>query len=158
MILYNNKIANRLLTALFAAAVLILPLYAAGQALPPVEGRRANTAYAPAFAGQTRAPGIKTQTPYEVELVAEGLSNPWGLAALPDGRILITEKSGSLRIVSPQGQISGAITGFPALADEGQGGLLDLSLSRTMKRPAWSTSPCQSARQKDQSRLLVGGA
>lgn len=61
--------------------------------------------------------------------MAEGLSNPWGLAALPDGRILITEKSGSLRIVSPDGQISGAITGFPALADEGQGGLLDLSLS-----------------------------
>ena len=129
MTILKRRTANRLLAALFAAAILILPLCAAGQALPPVEGRKANTAYAPAFDGQTRAPGIKTQTPYEVELVAEGLSNPWGLAALPDGRILITEKSGSLRIASPDGQISGAITGFPALADEGQGGLLDLALS-----------------------------
>lgn len=56
MILYNNKIANRLLTALFAAAVLILPLYAAGQALPPVEGRRANTAYAPALPARRARP------------------------------------------------------------------------------------------------------
>ncbi|NCB36295.1 MAG: hypothetical protein EOM58_09660, partial [Clostridia bacterium] len=81
MTILKRRTANCLLAALFAAAVLILPLGAAGQALPPVEGRRANTAYAPAFAGQTRAPGIKTQAPYETELLAEGLRNPWGLAA-----------------------------------------------------------------------------
>lgn len=117
MTILNKRIANCLLAALCAAA--ILPLRAAGQALPPVEGRRANTAYAPAFAGQTRAPGIETQTPYETELVAEGLRNPWGLAALPDGRILITQKSGSLRIVSPDGQISGAPIGPGETAREG---------------------------------------
>ncbi len=129
MTIHNKRTVNCLLAALFAAAILTLPIRAAGQSLPPVEGRRANTAYAPAFAGQTRAPGIKIQAPYEAEIVAQGLRSPWGLAALPDGRILITEKSGSLRVVSPDGQISGAITGFPALADEGQGGLLDLALS-----------------------------
>ena len=63
MTIFKRRTANCLLAALFAAAILILPLRAAGQALPPVEGRRANTAYAPAFAGQTRAPGIETQTP-----------------------------------------------------------------------------------------------
>ena len=124
----NNRTSHNFLTALCMAALLVFPFHTAAEALPPVEGRRANTAYAPAFPDQTRAPGIKTQTPYEAELVAEGLQGPWGMAAMPDGRILITQKSGSLRIVSPGGQVSGAITGFPPLAAEGQGGLLDLAL------------------------------
>ena len=125
-----DRFSRSILTALCLTALLSLPaLAAAGEALPPVESERANTAYAPAFAGQTRAPGIRTQSPYQTEIIAQGLQNPWGLAALPDGRILITQKSGSLRIVSPDGQISGPITGFPPLADEGQGGLLDLALS-----------------------------
>ena len=85
MTIFKRRTANCLLAALCAAAMLILPLRAAGQALPPVEGRRANTAYAPAFAGQTRAPGIKTQTPYETELVAEGLRSPWATFSASEG-------------------------------------------------------------------------
>lgn len=131
MKLLHIRIARRTSAALCAAALLVSPFLAsaAGQALPPVETGRANTAYLPMFSGQTRAPGIKTQAPYEVEIVAQGLQEPWGMAAMPDGRILITQKSGSLRIASPDGQTSSAITGFPPLADEGQGGLLDLALS-----------------------------
>ena len=125
----NIRTSHNFLTALCMAALLVFPFHAAAEALPPVETSRANTAYAPAFPDQTRAPGIKTQSPYETALVAEGLQNPWGMAAMPDGRILITQKSGSLRIVSPGGQVSGAIKGFPPLAAEGQGGLLDLALS-----------------------------
>lgn len=130
MKIFAFRLSRGALTALCLAALLIHPaLAAAGGALPPVESNRANTAYPPAFAGQTRAPGIKTQAPYQTEIIAQGLQNPWGMAALPDGRILITQKSGSLRIVSPDGRTGGTISGFPLLADGGQGGLLDPALS-----------------------------
>src|SRR5690554_4988335 len=51
--------------------------------LPPVETNDANTDYQPAFEGQTRIAGVETVTPYEVRLLAEGLSSPWGIAVLP---------------------------------------------------------------------------
>src|SRR6056297_772902 len=54
----------------------------------------------PAFDGQTRAP-IPTETErWRLETVAEGLNHPWALELLPDGAMLITERPGSLRIVS----------------------------------------------------------
>ncbi len=58
--------------------------------------------------------------------VAEGLDHPWSLAWLPDGRMLVTEKSGRLRTVTPDGQISKPIKGVPDVVDSGQGGLLDV--------------------------------
>ncbi len=65
-----------------------------------------------------------------VETVAKGLANPWGLAFLPDGRALITERAGRLRIANLRtGTLSGPITGLPAIAARGQGGLLGLALS-----------------------------
>src|SRR5690349_476984 len=60
----------------------------------PVETDKPNTDYKPAFAGQTRIAGVKTQTPYEFTVITSGLLNPWGIAELPDGSFLITEKSG----------------------------------------------------------------
>ena len=63
-----------------------------------------------------------------VETVARGLDSPWGLAFLPDGRILVTEKSGRLRIVSADGQASPALGGVPRVYAQGQGGLLDVAL------------------------------
>lgn len=65
-----------------------------------------------------------------VEVVAKGLVNPWALAFLPDGRALVTERPGRLRIANLRtGTLSGPITGLPALAARGQGGLLGLALS-----------------------------
>jgi glucose/arabinose dehydrogenase len=61
--------------------------------------------------------------------VATGLSSPWGLAFLPDGRALVTEKGGTFRIVSLDGTVSAPIGGAPAVDASGQGGLLDVKLS-----------------------------
>lgn len=96
---------------------------------PPVETNKANTDYTPAFQGQTRINGVKTKTPYQVSVIAEGLNNPWAVTPLPDGRLLITQKSGTLRIASTSGAIGGVITGFPQVDDRSQGGLLDVAVS-----------------------------
>lgn len=96
--------------------------------LPPVETKAPNTKYKSAFEGQTRIGGIKTSTAYNVEKIAEGLGHPWAVAPLPDGRLLITEKSGFLQIVDGNGGNLKKITGLPAVDDNGQGGLLDVAL------------------------------
>lgn len=92
--------------------------------LPPVESNAANTNYQPAFAGQTRANGAKTSTPYVSEVVTSSLTSPWGITSLPDGRLLVTEKAGTMRIISTNGTVSNAITGLPSVNSGGQGGLL----------------------------------
>lgn len=93
---------------------------------PPVETQAANTDYLPAFEGQTRIDGVVTSTPYSVEKLSEGLNRPWGITSLPDGRLLITEKGGDLRIATTDGQLSEAITGLPKVNDAKQGGLLGI--------------------------------
>ena len=82
----------------------------------------------PAFAGQTRAPERKANVAFDVVTVAEGLVNPWGLTFLPDGRMLVTEKPGRLRIVTTDGKLSEPVAGLPMVDTQGQGGLLDVSL------------------------------
>ena len=94
----------------------------------PVETKAANTDYAPAFEGQTRVAGVKTATPFEATVLAEGLNRPWGIANLPDGRLLITEKEGTLRIATQTVELSEAITELPAVNSNGQGGLLGLTI------------------------------
>ncbi|MEC3877999.1 PQQ-dependent sugar dehydrogenase [Parapedobacter sp. 10938] len=94
----------------------------------PVETKEANTDYAPAFEGQTRVAGVKTTTPFEAKVLTEGLDRPWGIASLPDGRLLITEKEGTLRIATQTGELSEAITGLPAVNAKGQGGLLGVTI------------------------------
>ena len=66
--------------------------------------------------------------PINVETVAEGLKHPWGMAFLPDGRMLVTERVGTLRIVNPDGSVSQPLSGVPEVAARGQGGLLDVAL------------------------------
>jgi aldose sugar dehydrogenase len=63
-----------------------------------------------------------------VDTVAAGLENPWGLAFMPDGRMLVTEKEGRLRIVSADGGKSPPLAGVPRVSARGQGGLLDVAL------------------------------
>jgi glucose/arabinose dehydrogenase len=62
------------------------------------------------------------------ETVAKGLENPWALAFLPDGRILVTERPGRLRLVEKDGRLSKPLAGVPEVAAKGQGGLLDVAL------------------------------
>lgn len=94
----------------------------------PVETKAPNTDYKPAFEGQTRIAGVKTTTAYETKVLSEGLNRPWGIAILPDGRLLITEKGGTLRIATSTGDLSDAITGLPAVNSAGQGGLLGVTI------------------------------
>lgn len=63
-----------------------------------------------------------------VDTVARGLAHPWGLAFLPEGRMLVTERPGRLRIVAPDGTLGPPVDGVPAVDARGQGGLLDVAL------------------------------
>jgi glucose/arabinose dehydrogenase len=67
----------------------------------------------------------------EVRTIAGGLVNPWSLAFLPDGAMLVTERPGRLRIVSPEGQVSPPLKGVPEVWASGQGGLLDVTTDRS---------------------------
>lgn len=67
--------------------------------------------------------------PFTVETVADGLDHPWGMEVLPSGDVLVTERTGQLRRVSPNGRISLPIAGVPRVYNEGQGGLLDVALA-----------------------------
>ncbi|MCH5716236.1 PQQ-dependent sugar dehydrogenase [Niabella hibiscisoli] len=96
--------------------------------LAPVETKEANSTFQPAFEGQTRVAGMKTSTELDIKVISEGLVNPWGIAVLPDGRLLITEKGGTLRIATTGGELSTPILGLPAVSSEGQGGLLGITL------------------------------
>ncbi|MCZ2397962.1 MAG: PQQ-dependent sugar dehydrogenase [Chitinophagales bacterium] len=96
--------------------------------LPPVETRKPNTDYQPAFKGQTRIAGMKTETPFKVDVITSSLESPWGITTLPDGRFLITQKKGTMVIVNKNGEVSAPITGIPEVNSRGQGGLLGLTL------------------------------
>ena len=108
------------LVALGAAA------FAQGTYLDP---RPANAPHQkPAFEGQYRAPEKKANVAFDLVPVATGLESPWGMAFLPGGKILVTEKPGRLRVVSPDGTLSAPVTGLPMVDARGQGGLLGLAL------------------------------
>jgi len=103
---------------------------ASSQAGAALETRPANTPdQQPAFPGQTRAPGVKTDVALSHSVVASGLTHPWGLALMPDGRWLVTEKPGRLRIITAQGQVGEPVQGLPRVDARGQGGLLDVITS-----------------------------
>lgn len=69
-----------------------------------------------------------------VETVAAGLENPWGMAFLPDGRLIVTERPGRLRLVTREGRLSAPVTGLPAIFVRSQGGLLDVALDPGFER------------------------
>lgn len=103
---------RRLRTALLAA--LLLAVQAAAQAqdapvtLPPFATERAT---------------------FRLTALASGLEHPWGAAFLPDGRLLVTERPGRLRLIGRDGTVSAPLGGVPAVEARGQGGLLDIALA-----------------------------
>lgn len=98
------------------------------QTATPVETENPNTNYKPAFAGQTRIGGVKTTTPITSKILTDELKRPWGIAVLPDGRLLITEKEGTMRIADTDGKLGTPITGLPKVDPKGQGGLLGITI------------------------------
>jgi len=77
------------------------------------------------FLGVLAASSIVAAAP-RPEVVTSGLENPWGVAFLPDGRFLVTEKAGRMRLVSADGSLGAPLAGVPPVAAGGQGGLLDV--------------------------------
>ena len=108
----------------FALLMAFLPVTAFAE----VPQGKPNSSFLPAFENQTRAPQLP-DTQVRVEEFATGLENPWGIARMPDGRLLVTERPGRLRLVGADGLVSGAIAGLEKVDDRGQGGLLDVALS-----------------------------
>ncbi|MEP7032154.1 MAG: PQQ-dependent sugar dehydrogenase, partial [Pseudolabrys sp.] len=84
-----------------------------------------------ANAAQAADPVFKTSAgEVTVQTVASGLDHPWGLAFLPDGRMLVTERPGRIRIVAADGKLSPALANVPPVFARGQGGMLDVILDR----------------------------
>ena len=99
------------------AAVLALSACAQPTASPGPVATTASTQAAPAPAGEL-----------QVEVIASGLEHPWAVAPLPDGRFLVTERPGRLRVVATDGRVSAPLAGTPTVFAKGQGGLLDVVL------------------------------
>jgi aldose sugar dehydrogenase len=68
------------------------------------------------------------------EVVASGLQHPWAVAFLPEGRFLVTERPGFLRVIEPTGAVGEPVKGLPSVVAEGQGGLLDVVLDADFAR------------------------
>ena len=82
-------------------ALMMLPVAAHAQ----VDQGRPNADFAPAFAEQTRAPALPV-TDVTVEVFADGLDGPWGIANLGNGQFLVTEKVGNLRVMNADGSLT----------------------------------------------------
>jgi glucose/arabinose dehydrogenase len=100
------------LKPLFVVALLFAPAAASAQAI------------------QTSAGELRVDT------IAKGLSRPWGLQFLPDGRMIVTERPGNIRIVSKDGALSPPLEGAPKVLARGQGGMLDIALDRNFRTNA----------------------
>jgi glucose/arabinose dehydrogenase len=100
----------------------------------PVEGEPVETrpphgvGQVPAFEGQTRAPFMTAGVEFKVETLAEDLEHPWAVEVFEDGRMLVTERPGRLRIVTPEGALSEPVSGLPEVDARDQGGLLDVAI------------------------------
>ncbi|EXI80978.1 MAG: Soluble aldose sugar dehydrogenase YliI precursor [Candidatus Accumulibacter appositus] len=78
------------------------------------------------------------QQRFRLKVVSEGLEHPWGLAFLPDGRMLVSERPGRLRLVDANGRLDPqALRGLPPIAAVGQGGLLDVVLHPDYRENGW---------------------
>ena len=137
-------------TRVIAACALVLTAALAGQAAGqrgrgfgppgggPEEGMNTRPANAPdqkpAFAGQYRAPERKANVAFDVVTVAQGLENPWSLAFLPNGKMLVTERPGLLRVLGADGTLSAPVSGLPMVDTRGQGGLFDVVLDPAFQK------------------------
>ncbi|MFO1141582.1 MAG: PQQ-dependent sugar dehydrogenase [Amaricoccus sp.] len=116
---------RRSLCFFLAGAMLVAPPLRAD----PVEQGPPNVpAFHPAFPEQTRAPEADSGVTLQVERLAEGLEHPWGMAILPDGGYLITERPGRLRLFAAGALREAPVAGVPAVLNDGQGGLLDVAV------------------------------
>ncbi|WP_027835236.1 PQQ-dependent sugar dehydrogenase [Maritalea myrionectae] len=115
------------LSATLFVAALVAPVAAQDAAYG---GPKNVPEFAPAFENQTRAPIMQSEVSLNVEEIATGLTHPWGIAVLPNGGYLVTEREGRLRHIDAQGNLVDApIEGVPQVFNRRQGGLLDVALA-----------------------------
>ncbi len=169
----QNTLTRHALMSAPALALLLAACGGGGSAEP--EGRASPQAAARATAdGSTAAlvapatsaaTAVADGTPaagrLAVSTVASGLVNPWSLAFLPDGRMLVTEKPGRLRTVQADGSLSAPITGVPSVSTGGQGGLFDVALARdfaTSRRIFLSYAESGTGSEAGRNGLAVGTA
>jgi len=93
-----------------------------------VETKAPNSDKKSAFAGQTRIASVRTTTAFEGKVLTSDLKSPWGIASLPDGKFIITEKGGTMKIATSSGALSAPLSGIPAVDAKGQGGLLGITI------------------------------
>jgi aldose sugar dehydrogenase len=94
--------------------------------------RRQFMATAAAIAAARPAAALSTRTPLRADRIMAGLDEPWGLAFLPGGGFLVTERDG--RLVAAREGTATRLSGVPEVADQGQGGLLDVMVPRDFAR------------------------
>ncbi len=121
---------NKAIVSFIAAFILTAGSFCsnAQQTTTSVETKKPNSDYKSAFPGQTRIGAVVTKTPYEAKVLTSSLVRPWGIAALPDGRFLVTEIEGKMRIVTSGGAVGEPIQGVPKVFSSGQGGLLGITI------------------------------
>jgi glucose/arabinose dehydrogenase len=108
-----------------------------GQLIHHIRAETGNLAPKPAFIANPAGQILKTEKQtVKAELVADGLETPWGLAFLPDGRLLVTERSGNLRIID-RGSLSGPVTGTPKAHVQQDGGMLDVDVHPAYAKNGW---------------------
>lgn len=101
----------------------------------PVLGAIGLLAFAPIACAVDGPKVVATQkAKVQLEVVTSGLEHPWGIAFLPDGGALVTERPGRLRIVDRNGKVGEPLAGVPAVDAVGQGGLLDVALDPDFAR------------------------
>ena len=138
----------RLLDPLHWLALLAVPLTACGGGKG---GRGGEPTMAPAPAASAARADVRIVT------VAEGLDHPWSLAFLPDGRVLVTERAGRLRLVDRDGRLA-TVAGLPPVRARGQGGLFDIVLGPDFardRRVYWSYTEPGSGADEGRDGLAV---
>ncbi len=128
----TDLIKSRMATGAGAlVAVCAFASMAMAQTADPVaQGEKNVPEFEPAFANQTRAPAEASGMTLALETVVGNLEHPWGLALLPDGAMLVTERPGRLRVITADGQLQSApVKGVPKVHAVQQGGLLDVAIA-----------------------------
>lgn len=120
--------------------ICLMTVPVAAFAQDPVDQGPPNGDFAPAFEAQTRAPAL-LETQVTTTWIVEGLVHPWGIAPLPGGAYLVTERPGRLRVFTPGEGVSDPVAGLPQVDDRRQGGLLDVAVKGdfAQTRQVWWT-------------------
>jgi glucose/arabinose dehydrogenase len=87
----------------------------------------------PAFVRQTRGQVVKTLANFKVNIITKNLSRPWGLDFLPDGRMIVSELKGTIRIVAINGKVGDILKGVPPVRTFGVSGMMDVKVSPDFK-------------------------